>query len=141
MKFLTALASASQQRLRRFFVCASLAAAGALSGIVGLGFATYALFEALRLQHGVVDASLALAALYLLLAVVFYLIFRRVSRSPLSAPGPADDPVDAFKAAVGAAPPPQAAAITMGIELAKQLTPLQLTLLAALSGFAAGRKL
>jgi hypothetical protein len=146
MKFLSVLASASQQRLRRLFICVGLTIAGALSGAVGLGFATYALFEALRLQYGVIDASLALAAIYLVLAAVFYLILRRVSQSPYPASGPVarpvgDDPVEAFKAAAGAAAPPQAAAIAMGIELARQLRPLQLALLAALSGFAAGRKL
>lgn len=35
----------------------------------------------------------------------------------------------------------EAVALALGVEIAKQLTPLQLTMVAALSGFIAGRKL
>lgn len=145
MKFLSVLAAQTQQRLRQFIVCASLACAAAVTGAIGLGFATYALFRALQLQYGPVNAAIAVAAIYLVAAGLLALLARGAGRSarvnagppPAAAAAPAD-PLSAAAPANGAA---QAAAIAMGVEIAKQLTPLQLTLLAVLSGFVAGRRL
>jgi putative superfamily III holin-X len=145
MKFLSALAAQTQQRLRRFIICASLAFAAALTGATGLGFATYALFQALRRDYGAINAAIALAAIYIVIAGLLALIARRAGRParadaspPPQAASAATDPLSAAAQDSGA---PQAAAVAMGVELAKQLTPLQLTLLAALSGFVAGRRL
>lgn len=146
MKLLSVLAANSQPLLRRFLIRAALALASALSAAVGLGFATYALFDAWRLQYGVVDAAIGLSAIYLVLAGVLYLCSRRVglARSAQSSTalglGLTAD-AEALKAGVQPGGASQAAALAAGVELAKQLTPLQLTLLAALSGFAAGRRL
>jgi hypothetical protein len=141
MKFLSALAASSQRRLRRYLICAALVFASVLSGAIALGFATYALFETWRLQYGVVHAALGLAALYFIVAVILYLCFLRVGTVKNSAPTVPDAKLDALAAAAQANAQPQAAALAMGLELAKQMSPLQLTMLAALSGFIAGRRL
>jgi hypothetical protein len=145
MKFLSVLAASAQGRARRFFLCATLVLASALSGAIGLGFATYALFETWRLQYGTVNAALGLSAIYIVLAVILYLCCLRLGARPRAAPtasgiGPGDNS-DSMKAATQAAGAPQAAALAMGVELAKQMSPLQLAMLAALSGFIAGRRL
>jgi hypothetical protein len=146
MKFLSVLAAGSQQRVRRFVVRAALAFASAAAGAVGLGFATYALFYAWRLQYGVINASIGLSAVYLILAGVLYLCCRSVglarsAQSTSASSGGLAGGLEALKAGAQANNAPQAAALAAGLELAKQLTPLQLTMLAALSGFVAGRKL
>jgi hypothetical protein len=142
MNVLSMLAAGSQLRLRRLAVRAAFAAASGLMAAVGIGFATYALFEAWRLQFGPINAALGLSAIYLVLAALLYLCARRSGSSSafsakpaLGATSPAG--ADAIRSGAG----PEAAAVAMGIELSKQLTPLQLTLIAALSGFVAGRKL
>jgi hypothetical protein len=114
--------------------------------MIGLGFATYALFEAWRLQYGTVNAALGLSAIYIILAAILYLCCLRVgakTRAVANAgPGSGSvDNFDAMKAAAQATGAPQAAALAMGVELAKQMTPLQLAMLAVLSGFVAGRRL
>jgi hypothetical protein len=146
MKFLSVLAASSQRRARRFFLCAALALASVLSGAVGLGFATYALFEAWRQQYGIVNAALGLGAIYIILAVILYLCCLRVGAKPRPAANSdlgsaSDQTLDAVKAAAQADGAPQAAALAMGVELAKQMSPLQLAMLAVLSGFIAGRRL
>jgi hypothetical protein len=110
-------------------------------------FATYALFEALRLQYGVVDSSVGVGATYLILAAILYLCDRRAGPAPVAnalfsdlRPEPARD-AEALKAAAHANDAPQTATLAMGIELVKQMTPLQLTMLAVISGFVAGRRL
>jgi hypothetical protein len=144
--FLSVPVAGLQQLGRRFFMRVRLAFACALSGAIGLGFAPYALFEALRLQYGVVDASGGVGAIYLILAGILYLCDRRAGPTPVAnapsgpRPGLAGN-VEAFKAAAQASDAPQAVALAMSIELVKQMTPLQLTMIAAISGFAAGRKL
>ena len=130
MRFLSGLTARSQQLARRIVVRVALGGACALSGAIGLGFATHALYHALRLQYGVIDASIGLCAIYLVLAGVLYLCYRRVG-----APAPA-------RLSQGlASDAPQAAALAMGLELAKEMTPLQLTMIAVISGFVAGRRL
>ena len=86
MKFLSALAAGSQQRLRRFAIRAALALAAALSAAIGLGFATYALFEAWRLQYGIINAAIGLSAIYFILAGVLYLCCGRIGLAPPAAP-------------------------------------------------------
>jgi lysylphosphatidylglycerol synthetase-like protein (DUF2156 family) len=135
MKVLSALAADAQQSVRRLIICACLAFAAVLSGAIGLGFATYALFVGVRLQYGAIAAAAVLAAFYLIVAGIFFLLYRRASRAA------SREAAKRLNAAAQAASAPQAAAVTMGLELAKQLTPLQLALLAALSGFVAGRRL
>jgi hypothetical protein len=146
MRFLSALAASSQRRARRFFLCAALAFTSVLSGAIGLGFATYALFEAWRQQYGIIDAALGLSAIYIILAAILYLCCLRVGAKPRAAAssalgsGPVDN-FDAVKTAAQATGAPQAAALAMGVELAKQMTPLQLAMLAVISGFVAGRRI
>jgi hypothetical protein len=132
--------------MRRLVICAALAFAGALSGAVGLGFATYALFEAWRTQYGVVTASIGLSAIYLVLALVFFLCIRLVGRprSAKAVSGPSEGlagEAAALKSSAQAGGGSEAAALAVGVEIARQLTPVQLTMLAALSGFIAGRRL
>ena len=146
MRLLSVLAAGSQQLARRVFVRAALAFACALSGTIGLGFATYALFEALRLQYGVVNASIGLGAIYLVAAGILYLCYRRAGPTPVAnAPSGLSQGwagnAEALKAAAQASESPQAAALAMSVELVRQMTPLQLTMLAVISGFVAGRRL
>jgi hypothetical protein len=146
MRFLSVLAAGSQQLARRFFVRTSLAFACALSGTIGLGFATCALFEELRLQYGVVNASIGLAAIYVIVAGILYLCYRRAGPAPIaSAPSGLGQRwagnAEALKAAAQASEAPQAVALAMSVDLVKQMTPLQLTMLAVISGFVAGRRL
>jgi hypothetical protein len=142
MKFLSTLAAGSQQRLRRFAIRGALALAAALSAAIGLGFATYALFAAWRLQYGTINASIGLSAIYFILAGILYLCCRRIGlaspavRTSALAEGLTGD-LDTLKAGANS----QGAALALGVELAKQLTPLQLAMLSLLSGFVAGRRL
>jgi hypothetical protein len=146
MKLLSVLAADSQQLARRFFIGAALAFVCALSGTVGLGFATYAIFEALRPPFGVVNASFGLGALYLVVAGVFYLCYRRAGTRPVAnafsgvSRGRSRN-AEALIAAARAGETPQVVALAMSAELVKRMTPLQLTMLAAISGFIAGRRL
>lgn len=145
MQFLSALAARSQRSMRRLVIRAALAFAGALSGAVGLGFATYALFEAWRMQYGVVVAAIGLCVIYLVLAAIFFLCTRlvRPTLSTKAASGLSEGLTEgaAAKSAPQADGGYEAAALAVGVEIAKQLTPLQLAMLAALNGFLAGRKL
>jgi hypothetical protein len=147
MRLLSVLAAGSQQLARRFFVRAALASACALSGAIGLGFATYALFEALRLQYGAVNASIGLGAIYLVVAGILYLCYRRagptlVANAPSGLSQGRPGNAEALNKAAGqASEAPQAVALAMSVELVKQMTPLQLTMLAVISGFVAGRRL
>jgi hypothetical protein len=139
MGFLPDLAAGARQFARRFFVRATFALACALSGTIGLGFATNALFEALRLQYGVVEASIGLGAIYLIAAGILYLCYRHAASAPV-----ANAPVGRSQGQASnaeASEAPQTVALAMSIELVKQMTPLQLTMLAVISGFVAGRRL
>ncbi len=144
--YLSGLAARSRVRMRRVVICAALAGAGALSGVVGVAFATCALFEALRLQYGAVIAAVWLSAIYLVVALVLFLCRRRAAapRAPPAALRPDEASAAGAAglrsaAATGAAS--DAAALAVGVQIARQLTPLQLALLAAISGFIAGRRL
>jgi hypothetical protein len=146
MKFLSVLAAGSQLRLRRFVVRVALALGSALSAAIGLGFGTYALFYAWRAQYGVIDASIGLGAIYFIASGILYLCYRRAGMSSFSQPNPALSPgltrdAEALKAGAQAAGASQAAALALGVEVAKQLTPLQLAMLSVLTGFVAGRRL
>jgi hypothetical protein len=146
MRLLTVLAAGSQQLARRVLVGAALAVACALSGAVGVGFATNALFEALRLSYGVVNASIGLGATYLIAAGVLYLCYRRTGSRPVASvsSGLSREPAskaEALSVAARTSGAPQAAASAIGAELVKQMTPLQLTMLAVIAGFVAGRRL
>jgi hypothetical protein len=146
MRLLSVLAAGSQQLARRVLVVAALAVACALSGAVGVGFATYALFETWRLSYGVVNASIGLGAIYLIVAGVLYLCYRCAGSRPVASVsfglsrGPAGN-AEALNAAARASGAPQAAALAIGAELVNQMTPLQLTMLAVIAGFVAGRRL
>ncbi len=146
MRLVSVLAASSQQFARRVLVRAALAFACALSGTIGLGFATYALLEVLRLRYGVVNASIGLGAIYLIAAGILYLCYRRTG-STTGANAPAGlsqgrpGNAEALKAAAQAGQSPQAAALAMSVELVREMTPLQLTMLAVISGFVAGRNL
>ena len=107
-------------------------------------FATGALFEQWRSQYGLVNASLGLGAIYLLLSGILYLCCRRVDLAPF-AKAHSSETLHGGAYILGAAAEAsgvrQAAALAIGAEIAQQMTPLQLTMIAAISGFAAGRKL
>ena len=138
--YLSALAARSRNHVRRMVICAALATAGALSGVVAIAFATCALFEAWRAQYGVVSASIGLSTIYLVAAAVLFLCVRLVGgRRSTTAPFRSRE--EAAAVAAAASPAPDAAALAAGVEIAKRLTPLQLALLAAISGFIAGRRL
>jgi hypothetical protein len=147
IKFLSTLAAGSQQRLRRLAIRAAFVFAAALSAAIGLGFATYALFAAWRLQYGIINASIGLSAIYFILAGVLYLCCGRIGLTPPAKPasalagGLSGDAEGLKAAAMQAGLSSQGAALAAGVELAKQLTPLQLVMLSALSGFVAGRRL
>ena len=148
MKFLSDLAAGSRQRLQRFAVRAALALAAVLSAAIGLGFASYALFEVWRLHYGAINASIGLSAIYFILAGVLYLCCGRIGlMTPPAKPASAlagglgGDAEGLKAAAMQAGLSSQGAALAAGVELAKQLTPLQLVMLSALSGFVAGRRL
>jgi hypothetical protein len=146
MRLLSVLAAGSRELARRVVVGAALAVACALSGAIGLGFATYSLFETLRTQYGVVNAPIGLGAIYLIVAGVLYLRYRLAGQTPVAnassglSRGRAGN-AEALNAAGQASQAPQAAALAMSAELVKQMTPLQLTMLAVISGFVAGRRL
>jgi hypothetical protein len=146
MRLPSVLAAGPQQFARRVLVRTALAFACALSGTIGLAFATYALFEALRLQCGVVNAAIALGATYLIVAGILYLCYRVAGSRPVgnASAGVSRGAVgnaEALNAVARASEAPQAVALAMSAELVKQMTPLQLTMLAAISGFVAGRRL
>jgi hypothetical protein len=137
---LSALAEESKQHVRALVVAAILGLAAVAFASVGVAFATYALFETLRATYGVVEASLFVSALYFVVAAILFAVARqrgKPRRAPTAHSTPAPSPAAAWPAS-GA---PQTAAIAMGLDLAKQMSPLQLTILAALSGFVAGRKI
>lgn len=146
MQFLSAWAARSRQGARRLVIRAALALAGALAAMVAIAFATGALFEAWRLQYGVVGASVGLSVVYLVLAAICLLSLRLVGAGRpatlIAEPSPGS-PADA---ATLKSPPQtrgasEAAALAIGVEIARQLTPLQLAIVAAISGFVAGRRL
>jgi hypothetical protein len=146
MRLLSVLVPGSRQLARRVFVRVALAFSCALSGIVGLGFATCALFEALRPLYGVVNALLGLGAIYLIVAGILYLCYRRAAPRPVADTTAGLNPgrvrgAEAINATARANDAPQALALVMSAELVKQMTPLQLAALAAISGFFVGRRL
>jgi hypothetical protein len=141
---LSALVTAWRQRLQRLLVCLALALAAVASAVVGLGFATAATFEALRAPYGAIQASIWMSAGYFVLAAALCVAYRlargRRRPKPVAVARTEAAAIDPLVAA-GAAGGSQAAALALGAEFVKQLTPVQLALLAALSGFIAGRRL
>ena len=144
MSLLWASSAGPRKQVRRLLAGVALSCAGAAFGSVGLGFATWALFVTIRAQYGVADAAAAIAAIYLVLAVA--LLAWRGKIAPVAAAETRSlgnrqsvkDTTDrlARLIAAGSATRP----LALGEELAEQLTPVQLVLLAALTGFVAGRK-
>ncbi|THD43528.1 MAG: hypothetical protein E7774_12700 [Bradyrhizobium sp.] len=117
--------------LRRCLTRAVLACAGAAAGLVGLGFATAAVLESLRVKYDAIDAAAAVAGFYLLLAVILFVWRSAVgARRGVAPRGQARSQASAA----------QATSAALGLELAQQMTPFQLVLAAALAGFVAGRK-
>ncbi len=94
----------------------------------------------------VVTASIGLSVIYLVVALILFLCIRLVG-APRSAAAPlrqdeaSADAAAALKSTAAASAASDAAALAVGVQIAKQLTPLQLALLAAISGFIAGRRL
>jgi hypothetical protein len=141
-----ALAAASQKYAQRLAARMALTCAGAAAGLVGLGFATWALFAALRAQYGLVEAAAAIGAIYLILAGVLFAWRGAVGSAALRDTRSPGDRRLAAGAADAAAKQlqtdaAQAATLALGMEVTKQLTPVQLILVAALTGFVAGRKI
>jgi hypothetical protein len=141
-----ALTAASRKYARRLAARMALACAGAAAGVVGTAFATAALFAAIRAQYDVIDASAAIAALYLILAGVLF-AWRGVVGTTEVRHGPVLDARQLARGAADAATKQidadaaQTATLALGMNVARQLTPMQLILLAALTGFVAGRKI
>jgi hypothetical protein len=140
-----ALIAPSQKYAQRLVARMALACAGAAAGAVGLGFATYAFFAALRAQYGAVEAAAAIAATYLILAGIL-LAWRGVIGSTASRGAPTLPTRLAADASQRTAKQlqtdaAQAATLALGMEVSRQLTPVQLILVAALTGFVAGRKI
>ena len=77
MRLLSVLAAGSQQLAQRILVRTAPAFACALSGTIGMGFATYAFFESMRLQYGVINASFELGGIYLIVAGILSLLSPR----------------------------------------------------------------
>jgi hypothetical protein len=143
---LSALIAGSQQLVRRVLVLGALAFACALSVTIGLGLLTCALYEALRLHYGAVTALFGLGGIYLIVAGILYLCYRRARSSSAgnTSSGLSREQArnaETLDASAQAGEAPQAVALALGAELVKQMTPLQLTILAAISGFVAGRRL
>ena len=137
MRLLSVLAAGSQQLARRILVRVALAFACALLGTIGTGFATYALFESMRLQYGVINALFELGTIYLIVAGIRFLCYRRAGSRPVANAffGLKRGRVPNAEAANAVARPseaPQAVALAMSAELVKQMTPLQPTMLAAI---------
>ena len=110
------------------------------------GLLTCALYEALRLHYGAVTALFGLGGIYLIVAGILYLCYRRAGSRPVANASSGlnrgrNPNAEAVNAAARASEAPQAVALALGAELVKQMTPLQLTILAAISGFVAGRRL
>jgi hypothetical protein len=124
------LIAALQKPLRRCLARAVLACAGAIAGLVGLGFATAAVLESLRVKYDTIDAAAAVAGFYLLLAAALFAWRSAVGGRRIAPPGQVGSQASAA----------QATSAALGLELAQQMTPFQLVLAAALAGFVAGRK-
>lgn len=149
---LRALTAEPRRRLRRLITGAVLACAGAASGAVALGFATWALFVTMQAQWGVAEAAAVIAAGYFVVAIgLFAWRAKVVARDGAPAPSvghrqpdetPADsvNTADALAKKIAAGNAARAGGFAASDELAKQLTPVQLVMLAALNGFISGRK-
>jgi hypothetical protein len=149
---LRALTAEPRRRLRRLFTGVLLACAGAAFALIGLAFATWALFVTAQAQWGVANAAAAIAAAYFVVAIVLFAWRAKVvsldapqARSPGN-PRPDEpmaasaDTAEALAKKIAAGNAAQSGAFAPGDELAKQLTPVQLVMLAALNGFISGRK-
>jgi len=137
MRLLSVLAAGSQQLAQRILVRTAPAFACALSGTIGMGFATYALFESMRLQYGVINALFELGTIYLIVAGIHFLCYRRAGSRPFANAffGPKRGRVPNAEAAnvvVRPSEAPQAVALAMSAEFVKQMTPLQPTMVAAI---------
>jgi hypothetical protein len=139
-QLLSTLAQGSRRHVRTLAAQAVLGLAAVAFASVGIAFATYALFEALRELYGAVHASLVVSAVYFIVAAIVSAISRRVGHDRRPPKSAASESAPSPTRAAPSADAPQIAAIAMGLDLAKQMSPLQLTLLAALSGFIAGRR-
>jgi hypothetical protein len=149
---LRALTAEPRKRLRRLITGAALACAGAAFGAVGLGFATWALFVTMQAQWGVADTAAAIAAGYFVVAIILFACRANVvspDASPMRSAGidrsdeaiaNAADSADALAKKIAAGNAARAGGFAASDELAKQLTPVQLVMLAALNGFISGRK-
>jgi hypothetical protein len=152
MSVLQALTAEPRKRLRRLIAGAVLACIGGAFALIGLGFATWAIFVIAQPQWGVAGAAAAIAAAYFVVAIGVFgwrAKLLSVDAGQMRSPGNrrSDEPTTnaqdsaetlAKKIATGIGAQP--GAFTPSDELAKQLTPLQLVALAALNGFVAGRK-
>ena len=137
MRLLSVLTAGTQQLARRILVRTALAFACALSGTIGMRFATYALFESMRLQCGVINALFELGAIYLIVKGILSLCYRRAGSRPVANAffGLKRGRVPNAEAANAVARPseaPPAVALAMSAELVKQMTPLQPTMVAAI---------
>ena len=152
MSILRALTAEPRKRLRRVITGAVLACIGAGFGAVALGFATWALFATLQPQWGTAETAAVIAAGYFIVALILF-----AWRSNIVAPGAAatpstgdhrpDEPAvngadsaEALAKTIASGNAARAGGFAASDELAKQLTPIQLVMLAALNGFISGRK-
>jgi len=141
MTLLAALTQEPRRRARRAFLAAILGVCGALFGAVCLGFATLALFEFVRALYGAVIGALIVSGAYFFVSIAFLIGARRAGRDAGGARDIVREPGGAPGAEAKSEHATHAAVLAMGLDLAKKLTPLEIAVLAILSGFAAGRRL
>lgn len=140
--------AAAEQRLSNFVLGVGTAAAVALFAALSLGFGTFAAYVYLRAWHGRVFAALIVCAAYGMLAIAIGAIgvarrrASRLRRANAASPPTSPEDVDLLLQYLGAANGLQGqSALLAATRLGRELSPMQLLVLALIGGFIAGRKL
>ena len=138
----------AEQRLSNFARGVGAAAAVALFAAVSLGFGTFATYVYLRASQGRVVAALIVCAAYGMLAIAIWAIgvarrrASRLRRADAAPPPASPENVDLLLQYLVAASGPQGqSALLAATRLGRELSPMQLLVLALIGGFIAGRKL
>ncbi len=135
-----ALDAAARGGVRPLVAVAACAIGAAFAG-VALGFATQAVFEALRLRMGEIDAALVVAAIYAGLAILVWpatlLVQRRIARRDPAPAIPQDD-IDALLPLLERGGT-ESAALAQVLKSGRNLPPFPMIALALAGGLIAGR--
>jgi hypothetical protein len=138
----------AERRLSNFVLGVGAAAAVALFASVSLGFGTFAAYVYLRASQGRVVAALIVCAAYGMFAIAIWTIegarrrASRLRRADAASPPTSLENVDLLLQYLGAANGPQGqSALLAATRLGRELSPMQLLVLALIGGFIAGRKL